>query len=131
MTRADWLERLQMPWDVLWHKTCATSRFSTKVSSGPLGRRPFKETSRGRRAGRLCLMDKTKRLGVAAWALVGVSLFLLFGALVLITGPIWARPVWGTWWQWDARLTSTTVMWLTYVGYLFLRNLATDPTRAS
>ena len=38
--------------------------------------------------------------------------------------------MWGTWWQWDARLTSALVMWLTYVGYLFLRNLTVDRTRA-
>ena len=56
---------------------------------------------------------------------------VLFTTLVLITGPIWARPVWGTWWQWDARLTSALVMWLTYVGYLFLRNLALEPSRAA
>jgi heme exporter protein C len=37
--------------------------------------------------------------------------------------------VWGTWWHWDARLTSTLVLWLTYVGYLFLRNLVTDRER--
>lgn len=55
---------------------------------------------------------------------------VVFTSLVLITGPIWARPVWGTWWQWDARLTSTLVLWLTYVGYLFLRTLATDPARS-
>lgn len=48
---------------------------------------------------------------------------VVFCTLVLITGPIWARPVWGTWWQWDARLTSAFVMWLTYVGYLLLRSL--------
>ena len=53
---------------------------------------------------------------------------VVFCTLVLITGPIWARPVWGTWWQWDARLTSALVMWLTYVGYLFLRSLG-DPGR--
>ncbi|MGH2788572.1 MAG: cytochrome c biogenesis protein [Actinomycetota bacterium] len=52
---------------------------------------------------------------------------LVFCTLVLVTGPIWARPVWGTWWQWDARLTSTLVLWLTYAGYLLLRSLATDP----
>ncbi len=52
---------------------------------------------------------------------------VVFCTLVLITGPIWARPVWGTWWQWDARLTSSLVLWLTYVGYLFLRSLAADP----
>jgi heme exporter protein C len=55
---------------------------------------------------------------------------VVFCSLVLITGPIWARPVWGTWWQWDARLTSTLIMWLTYVGYLLLRGLADDPSRA-
>ncbi len=55
---------------------------------------------------------------------------VLFLALVLITGPIWAHPVWGTWWQWDARLTSTLVTWLTYVGYLFIRNLTVEPRRA-
>ncbi|MGH2734750.1 MAG: cytochrome c biogenesis protein CcsA [Actinomycetota bacterium] len=54
---------------------------------------------------------------------------VVFTSLVLITGPIWARPVWGTWWQWDARLTSTLVLWLTYVGYLLFRSLATDPAR--
>lgn len=54
---------------------------------------------------------------------------VLFCTLVLITGPIWARPVWGTWWQWDARLTSTLVLWLVYIGYLFLRALVTDPSR--
>jgi heme exporter protein C len=52
---------------------------------------------------------------------------LVFTTVVLVTGPIWARPVWGTWWQWDARLTSSFVMWLTYVGYLLLRSLAADP----
>lgn len=55
---------------------------------------------------------------------------VLFTTFVLITGPIWARPVWGTWWQWDARLTATLVLWLGYVGYLFLRSLATDKRRA-
>lgn len=55
---------------------------------------------------------------------------VIFTTIVLITGPIWARPVWGTWWQWDARLTSTLVMWLTYVGYLFLRATATDRSAA-
>jgi heme exporter protein C len=51
---------------------------------------------------------------------------LVFCSLVLVTGPIWARPVWGTWWQWDARLTSTLVLWLTYAGYLLLRSLAAE-----
>jgi len=46
---------------------------------------------------------------------------VLFCSLVLITGPIWAKPVWGQWWVWDARLTSTLVLWLIYVSYLMLR----------
>ncbi len=54
---------------------------------------------------------------------------VVFTTIVLVTGPIWARPVWGTWWQWDARLTSALVMWLTYVGYLLLRSFATDDAR--
>jgi heme exporter protein C len=54
----------------------------------------------------------------------------VFCSLVLVTGPIWARPVWGTWWEWDARLTATLVLWLTYLGYLLLRALAEDPARA-
>jgi heme exporter protein C len=57
----------------------------------------------------------------AASAEVGV----VFCTIVLITGPIWARPVWGIWWTWDARLTTTLVLWLIYVSYLILRRFAT------
>ena len=73
------------------------------------------------------------RTGAQRWDLLahaGAEVGVLFISLVLVTGPIWAHPVWGTWWQWDARLTSAVVMWLTYVGYLFLRNLTIDPARA-
>jgi heme exporter protein C len=72
------------------------------------------------------------RTGARRWDLLGHSaaeIGVVFCTLVLITGPIWARPVWGTWWQWDARLTSTLVLWLSYVGYLMLRALASDPRR--
>ena len=50
-------------------------------------------------------------------------------SVVLITGPIWAHPVWGIWWTWDARLTSTFVLWLLYVSYLLLRSLIEEPDR--
>jgi heme exporter protein C len=73
------------------------------------------------------------RTGGRGWDLLAHSaaeLGVVFTTLVLVTGPIWGRPVWGTWWHWDARLTSTLVLWLTYVGYLFLRNLVTEPRRA-
>lgn len=46
---------------------------------------------------------------------------VVFCTVVLVTGPIWAKPVWGIWWTWDARLTSTLVLWLIYVSYLVLR----------
>ena len=54
---------------------------------------------------------------------------LAFITVVLITGPIWAHPVWGIWWTWDARLTSTFVLWLLYVSYLLLRTLIEEPER--
>jgi len=49
-----------------------------------------------------------------------VEIGLLFCTLVLITGPIWAKPIWGAWWTWDARLTSTLILWFMYVAYLML-----------
>jgi heme exporter protein C len=54
---------------------------------------------------------------------------LAFITVVLITGPIWAKPVWGIYWTWDARLTSTFVLWLLYVSYLLLRTLIEEPDR--
>ena len=72
---------------------------------------------------RTCFMSgnvapKYDWLGVSA-AEVGLAFY--HGSL--ITGPIWAHPVWGIWWTWDARLTSTFVLWLLYVSYLLLRTL--------
>jgi heme exporter protein C len=72
------------------------------------------------------------RTGSGRWDLLAgasAEVGVVFCTLVLITGPIWAAPVWGTWWQWDARLTSALVLWLTYVGYLFLRALSAEPAR--
>ncbi len=57
-------------------------------------------------------------------ALVTAEVGVVFCTIVLITGPIWARPVWGIWWTWDMRLTSTLVLWLIYVSYLFLRRFS-------
>jgi heme exporter protein C len=51
----------------------------------------------------------------------------IFCAIVLATGPIWGKPIWGTWWSWDARLTFTLFLFLLYVGYLLLRNAVPDP----
>lgn len=60
----------------------------------------------------------------------GAELGVLFCSLVLITGPIWAKPIWGTWWSWDARLTATLILWLIYAAYLMLRSVAPGPQGA-
>jgi heme exporter protein C len=56
-----------------------------------------------------------------AFAVSTAEVGVVFCTVVLVTGPLWARPVWGIWWTWDARLTSTLVLWLIYVSYLLLR----------
>src|SRR6185312_69880 len=69
-----------------------------------------------------------------ALAVSSAEVGLGFTTIVLLTGPIWARPVWGIWWTWDARLTSTLVLWLIYVSYLLLRRYSTagqNPVLAS
>ena len=63
-------------------------------------------------------------LAVSA-AEVGIA----FCTVVLLTGPIWAKPAWGVWWAWDARLTSTLVLWLLYVAFLILRTMIEDSDR--
>src|SRR5216684_3890937 len=62
-------------------------------------------------------------------AVASAEVGLAFTTVVLVTGPIWAKPVWGIWWTWDARLTSTFVLWLLYVSYLLLRTLVEEPDR--
>jgi heme exporter protein C len=57
-------------------------------------------------------------------ALTSAEVGVIFLTVNLVTGPIWARPVWGIWWTWDWRLTSTLVMWLIYVSYLMLRRFS-------
>jgi len=51
---------------------------------------------------------------------------MVFCTIVLITGSIWARPIWGVWWTWDPRLTMVVVLWTIYAAYLLLRHLAGD-----
>jgi heme exporter protein C len=54
---------------------------------------------------------------------------VVFCTLVLITGPIWAKPVWNVWWTWDPRLTTTLILWFIYVSYLMLREMAGEGQR--
>ncbi|HEY7634116.1 MAG TPA: cytochrome c biogenesis protein CcsA [Gemmatimonadales bacterium] len=60
----------------------------------------------------------------AASAEVGVA----FSAVMLTTGPIWAKPIWGTWWTWDARLTLTLFLFFLFIGYLALRAAVHEPS---
>ena len=52
---------------------------------------------------------------------------LIFTTIVLLTGPLWARLAWGTWWTWEPRLTLTLLLWFIYVGYFMVRNATTSP----
>ena len=76
-------------------------------------------------ASALYLWLKDRRLDrfAAASAEVGV----VFSAVMLTTGPIWAKPIWGTWWTWDARLTLTLFVFFLFIGYLALRTAVHDP----
>lgn len=57
-------------------------------------------------------------------ALSGAEVGVVFCSLMLLVGPIWAKPAWGHWWVWDLRLTTTLMLWFIYVAYLFLRSFA-------
>ena len=70
--------------------------------------------------------QKWDRLAHAAGE-VGV----VFVTLALLTGIIWARPVWGVWWTWDPRLTTTLILWLIYVAYLMIRAYAPNRTQGA
>ena len=52
---------------------------------------------------------------------------LVFTTVVLVTGPLWGKPIWGTWWTWDARLTLTLFLWFVALGYVILRGAIEDP----
>jgi heme exporter protein C len=72
--------------------------------------------------------SRPERAQVAdAWALAGAEVGVVFCSVVLTTGPLWGRRAWGIWWTWDARLTTTLVLWLIYVSYLLLRRFAAGP----
>jgi len=71
----------------------------------------------------------TRRPGWDRLALSAAEPGVLFTGITIASGSIWAKPTWGTWWTWDARLTSTAVLFLVYVGYLLLRGMVDEPDR--
>lgn len=72
----------------------------------------------------LLLKDVRYDRFAAASAEVGT----VFCGVMLTTGPLWARPIWGTWWTWDARLTLTLMLFFLFIGYQVLRGAVTDPS---
>lgn len=56
---------------------------------------------------------------------------LIFSTLALVTGSVWAKPIWGVWWTWDARLTSALILWFIYLAYFIVRVSAVDELRAA
>lgn len=75
------------------------------------------------------LVAKDRRYDIIAYSSAEIG--VIFLSLVLITGPLWGRPIWGTWWTWDSRLTTTLILWLIYLAYLMLRSYSAEgPQRA-
>jgi heme exporter protein C len=62
-------------------------------------------------------------------AISAAEIGVMFLAMVLVTGPIWAKPVWFIWWTWSPRLTSSLILCLLYIAYLLIRNYIEDPDR--
>ena len=75
----------------------------------------------------VALIWKHPLAGLAARATAPIGAAFTF--LALITGSLWGKPMWGTWWVWDARLTSVLVLFFLYLGYMALRNAFDDPSR--
>lgn len=77
-------------------------------------------------AGASAVYLRTGRPGADRLAVASAESGLLFCTVVLVTGPIWARPIWGVWWTWDPRLTMTVILWVIYASYLVLRAFGGD-----
>jgi heme exporter protein C len=73
----------------------------------------------------------TRREGWDILAHASAELGVLFTALTIAAGAIWGKPTWGAWWTWDARITTTAILLLIYLGYLMLRAAVEDRTRAA
>jgi heme exporter protein C len=71
---------------------------------------------------------RSESLAADRLARAGAVVGLVFTTVCLVMGMLWAKPIWGTFWTWDARLTSTLVLWILYAGYLLVRRLA-EPGR--
>ena len=75
----------------------------------------------------LYLWPRTRSMTYDRLAASAVEIGVVFTILTLVTGSIWGRPTWGVWWTWDARLTSTALLAVMFLGYLALRRVPADP----
>ncbi len=78
-------------------------------------------------AGLLYLRRGERRWDLMSWASAEIG--LLFITEGILTGSLWAKPIWGTWWTWDPRLTTSAVLWLAYAAYLLLRHAIEEEAR--
>jgi len=72
-----------------------------------------------------------ENLAADRWARAGALVGVVFTSVTLVMGMLWAKPIWGTYWTWDARLTSTLVLWMIYAGYLLVRRMASPGRQAA
>jgi heme exporter protein C len=77
----------------------------------------------------LFLATGRKRWDILAHSSAEIGVLLC--TLVLVSGPIWAKPVWGVWWTWEVRLTTTLILWLVYVAYLMVRSYTENPDQGA
>jgi heme exporter protein C len=75
----------------------------------------------------LYLWPRTRSLFWDRLAAAAVEVGVVFNVCTLISGSIWGRPTWGVWWAWDARLTSTAVLLVLFLGYMALRRVPAEP----
>lgn len=75
------------------------------------------------------LWKRDRKFDIVAYSSAEIG--VIFATLVLITGPIWARPVWNTWWEWSPRLTLFLVLWFIYIAYLMLKNFVEGEERSA
>ncbi len=66
----------------------------------------------------------TRNLRYDRVAAASAEIGVVFTTITLVTGPLWAKPVWGVYWTWEPRLTTTLILWFIYIGYLLLRSVA-------
>ncbi|MBI5166740.1 MAG: cytochrome c biogenesis protein CcsA [candidate division NC10 bacterium] len=77
----------------------------------------------------LYLWKKDRRWDILASSSAEIG--VLFTTMVLLTGPLWGKPIWGTYWSWDPRLTTTLILWLIYVAYFMLRAYAGERVKGA